>query len=165
MQVLARSSRRRAVIAGVAAVCLAALAAGTASATLPSPCTLLTNVHPEHTFGHGKTLAVRDRTQHKYGSGKYGSVTCSEIVGTQSVSISLSGAAPGGFGGIANPKTTHPSGLGAGASLITGTAAQNGAPVDFVLFHRGTVYVDLSANGATTELLTTFARQVYKALA
>jgi hypothetical protein len=49
--------------------------------------------------------------------------------------------------------------------LITGTAAQNGAPVDFVLFHRGTVYVDLSANGATTELLTTFARQVYKALA
>lgn len=165
MQVLARSSRRRAVIAGVAAVCLAALAAGTASATLPSPCTLLTNVHPEHTFGHGKTLTIRDRKQQKYGSGKYASVTCSETVGTQPVSISLSAAAPGGFGGVANEKTTHPSGLGAGASLITGKGVPNGGAIDFVLFHRGTVYVDLSANGATTELLTTFARQVYKALA
>jgi hypothetical protein len=162
---IARSSRRRVIAAGVAVACLAALAAGTASATLPSPCTLLTNVHPEHTFGHGKTLAVRNRQQHRYGSGKYGSVTCSETVGTQPVSISLSGAAPGGFGGIMDPKTTHPSGLGAGASLIIGKGVPNGGPVDFVLFHRGAVYVDLSANGATPALLTTFARQVYKALA
>ena len=165
MHILARSSRRRAIVAGIAAVCLAAVAAGTASASLPNPCTLLTNVHPEHTFGHGKTLTVRDRTQHRYGSGKYGSVTCSETVGTQPVSISLSGAAPGGFGGIMDPKTSHPSGLGAGASLITAKGVPNGGPVDFVLFHRGTVYVDLSANGATPALLTTFARQVYAALA
>ncbi len=164
MHVLARSPRLRAIVAGLAAACLAAIAAGTASATLPNPCTLLTNVHPERTFGHGKTLAIRGRKQHKYGSGKYGSVTCSETVGTLPVSISLSGAAPGGFGGIEDPKTTHPSGLGAGASLIIGKAVPSGAPVDFVLFHRGAVYVDLGANGATTPLLTTFARQVYKAL-
>jgi len=152
-------------VAGVAVACLAALVAGTASAALPSPCALLTNVHPEHTFGHGKTLAVTHRTQHRYGSGKYASVTCSETVGTQPVNISLSGAAPGGFGGVADEKTTHPGGLGAGASLITGKAVPNGGPVDFVLFHRGSVYVDLSANGAPPALLTTFARQVYKALA
>ena len=165
MQVLARSSRRRAIVAGVAVACLAALAAGTASAALPNPCALLTKVHPEQTFGHGKTLVVSKRTQHKYGSGKYLSLTCSETVGTQPVNISLSAAAPGGFGGVADEKTTHPGGLGAGASLITGKAVPGGGPVDFVLFHRGAVYVDLSANGATPALLTTFARQVYKALA
>ena len=87
--------------------------------------------------------------QHKYGTGKYVTLQCSETVGTQSVSISLSSAGPGGFGGVSNIKTTHPSGLGAGASLITGKAVPSGGPVDFVEFHRGTVYVDLSANGAT----------------
>jgi hypothetical protein len=165
MQFLVGSSGRRAIVVGFAVACLAALAAGTASATLPNPCTLLTKVHPEQTFGHGKTLAVTNRKQQKYGSGKYASVMCSEIVGTQPVSISLSGAAPGGFGGVMDPKTTHPGGLGAGDSLIIGKGVPNGGPVDFVLFHRGAAYVDLSANGATPALLTTFARQVYKALA
>jgi hypothetical protein len=165
MQVLARSSRRRAIVAGIAVASLAALAAGAASATVPNPCALLTKAHPEQTFGHGSTLPVTKRVQHKYGTGKYVTLQCSETVGTQSVSISLSSSGSGGFGGVSDIKTTHPSGLGAGASLITGKAVPSGGPVDFVEFHRGAVYVDLSANGATPALLTTFARQVYKALA
>ena len=88
--------------------------------------------------------------QQKYGTGKYITLQCSETVGTQPVSISLSSSGPGGFGGVANIKTTHPSGLGAGASLITGRGVPNGGAIDFVEFHRGTVYVDLSANGANS---------------
>ncbi len=161
----ARSTRARAIVTGVTVTCLAAVAAGTASAALPNPCALLTKTHPEQTFGHGSTLPVTKRVQHKYGTGKYVTLQCSETVGTQSVSISLSTSGPGGFGGVSDIKTTHPSGLGAGASLITGKGVPNGGPVDFVEFHRGAIYVDLSANGATTAVLTTFARQVYKALA
>ena len=165
MQVLARSQRGRAVIAGVAVTCLAALAAGTAAAALPNPCALLTKTHPEQTFGHGSTLPVTKRVQHKYGTGKYITLQCSENVGAQSVSISLSSGGAGGFGGVAEIKTTHPSGLGAGDSLITGKGVPAGGPVDFVEFHRGAIYVDINANGASTTVLTTFARQVYKALA
>jgi hypothetical protein len=165
MQVLVRSARLRVVVAGVAVLSFAAVAAGTASATLPSACVLLTKAHPEQAFGHGGTLPVTKRTQHKYGTGKYVTLQCSENVGAQSVSISLSSAGAGGFGGVSDIKTTHPSGLGAGDSLITGKAVPSGAPVDFVEFHRGAVYVDISANGATPAVLTTFARQVYKALA
>ena len=88
MQVLARSSRRRAIVAGVGATFLVALAAGTASATLPNPCAVLTKTHPEQTFGHGGTLPVTKRKQQKYGTGKYVTMQCSETVGTQSVSIS-----------------------------------------------------------------------------
>ena len=48
---------------------------------------------------------------------------CSETcAAAQPVSISLSGAASGGFGGVSDTKVTHPAGLGAGASLITGKA-------------------------------------------
>ena len=164
MRALTHPACCRAAVAVIAVACVAVVAAGSAAATTPNPCTVLTRVHPEHTFGRGKTLAVRHRKLQKYGTGHYASVTCSETVGTQPVSISLSAAPPGGFGGVANEKSTHPSGLGAGDTLIVGTAAGSGGPVDFVLFHRGSVYVDLSANGAGPALLTTFARQVYKAL-
>jgi len=66
----ARPPRARAIVAGVAITCLAAVAAGTASAALPNPCALLTKAHPEQTFGHGGTAAVTKRVQHKYGTGK-----------------------------------------------------------------------------------------------
>ena len=165
MHVLARSPRGRAVVAVLGATCLAAIAAATASATLPNPCALLTKTHPEQTFGHGSTLPVTKRVQHKYGTGKLVTLQCSENVGAQSVGISLSSGGAGGFGGVSNIKTTHPSGLGAGASLITGKAVPSGTPVDFVEFHRGAIYVDINANGASPEILAKFARQVYKALA
>jgi hypothetical protein len=165
MRVVARSSWWSAVVACAFVVCLSGAAAGSAAvATLPNPCTLLAKVHPEHTFGHGKTVEVTHKKLQKYGSGRYASVACSETVGTQPVSLSLSGAPPGGFGGIVKPTSSHPSGLGVGDTLIVGTAAGKGTPVDIVLFHRASVYADLSANGASPALLTSFARQVYKQL-
>ncbi len=150
-----------AVVGGsAAALALAggALAGGTA---VPNACTLLANAHPEKVFGHGKTLAVAHRKAQKFGTGKYATYQCSETVGTQAVSLSVSSGG-GGFGGVKVTSETHPSGVGSGATLIVGTAAGSGKPVDFISFHRGTVYLDIDANGASPALLTSLARAVYK---
>jgi hypothetical protein len=167
MNVLARSPRDRlVVIAGVATfVWLAFVAATFASAAvLPSPCTLLAKLHPERAFGAGKTLAVKHVKLQKYGAGQYTSVSCSETVGAQPVILNLSGPASGGFGGVKVTSQTHPSGLGAGATLTVGTALGSGGPVDFVAFHKSSVSAVLTANGASPSALTAFARQIYKAL-
>ena len=163
MKVLARSLGRLAVVAAVVLCFVLVGAGGVSAATLPNPCTLLTKVHPERAFGHGKTLAVTHRVQHKYGSGALANLSCSETVGTQPVSINLSAGA-GGFGGVKITSETHPTGLGAGALLIVGTGLGGGGPVDFVEFHTATIYVSISANGASPATLTAFARLVYKAI-
>ena len=163
MQVFVRSSGRMAV-AAVFVVCFVLVGAGGVSAaTLPNPCTLLTKAHPERVFGHGKTLTVTHRVQHKYGSGALANLSCAETVGTQPVSINLSAGA-GGFGGVKITSQTHPAGLGAGATLFVGTGLGGGGPVDFIEFHTATIYVSISANGATPNTLTAFARVVYKAI-
>jgi hypothetical protein len=90
------------------------------------------------------------------------SSTCSETVGTLPVYLTVSHSF-GGFGGIKVTSTTHPSGLGPGDELVVG-AGPTGNPVDFIVFHKSTVYVDLSANGANPSRLTTLARQVYRLL-
>jgi hypothetical protein len=150
------------VVLGVVLAC-AGLAAATdvSAATPPNACTLLTNAHPEQTIHKGGS-AITHRALHKYGSGQGASQTCSETIGTQPVYLSLSLGA-GGFGGVKVTSTTHPSGLGSGASLIVGTTPSGGA-VDFIEFHKGTNFADLSANGASPSGLTTVARKVYKLL-
>lgn len=133
--------------------------------SLPNPCTLLTAGRAQHAFGHGKTLAVGHRKHEKYGSGRYLSLYCSETVGTQPVSINVMSGGFGGFGGVRITSETHPAGLGSDATLITGVGAGNGGgPVDFINFHRMTIYVDISANGASPSTVATFARTVYKLL-
>ena len=165
MRVLDCPIKSYAVAGVVALACLVFVASGVAStAALPNPCTLLARAHPERTFGAGKMLAVKDRKLQKYGSGLSASASCSETVGTQPVVLSLFGAGAGGYAGVKVTSQTHPSGLGSGAALIVGTAAGGGGPVDFVVFHKSSVYVDASANGASPTVLTTFARQIYKAL-
>jgi hypothetical protein len=150
------------VVLGVVLAC-AGLAAATdvSAATPPNACTLLTNAHPEQTIHKGGS-AITHRALHKYGSGQSASQTCSETIGTQPVYLSLSLGA-GGFGGVKVTSTTHPSGLGSGASVIVGTAPSGGA-VDFIEFHKGTNFADLSANGASPSGLTTVAGKVYKLL-
>ncbi len=115
-------------------------------------------------FAHGQTLAVKHRKHQKYGTGRYTGVSCSETVGTQPLSISLTSGSTGGFGGVKITSQSHPAGLGSEATLIVGVGAGSGAPVDFIEFHRKTVYVDISANGMSPSTLTTFARQVFKQL-
>ena len=97
-----------------------------------------------------------------FGSGKAASSTCSEKVGTLSVFLTLSRAA-GGFGGLTITATTHPTGLGSGDELVVG-ASPTGNPVDFIVFHKKSVFADLSANGATPAHITTVARKIYKLL-
>jgi hypothetical protein len=155
---------RRLALAGIAACCAALVSAGAGSAApLPNACTLLATVHPEKIL-HRHGSKVGHRALHKYGSGKTASATCSETIGTQPVYLDLSLARSGGFGGVKVTSTTHPAGIGSGATLVVGTAAGSGGPVDFVSFHRGTVYADLSANGASPASLTAVAREVYKVL-
>jgi hypothetical protein len=163
MRSFAPLRRRRAVIAGVAVTCLAFPAASSAAAaTLPDPCTLLAKVHPERTLHKGGS-AIKHRQHHKYGAGATASATCSETIGTQPVSLSLSFSG-GGFGGVKITSMTHPSGLGAGATLVVGTGAGSGGPVDFISFHKKTIFADINANGAAASGLTTVARQVFKLL-
>ena len=162
MEALARSRRRTAVFCFVVA-CSAVVVASTASAAaLPNPCTLLIKVHPEKTLAGGKPVAVTHGKLTKSGSGSLASSTCSEMVGKLSVFLTLSPSA-GGFGGINVISTTHPSGLGSGDELVVGTSP-SGKPVDFIVFHRSSVYADISANGAKPGNLTLLARQVYKLL-
>ena len=86
------------------------------------------------------------------------------LVGTLPIYLSMSHSF-GGFGGIKVTSTTHPSGLGSGDELVVGTGlGPAGGPVDFIVFHKGTTYADLSANGATPSKLTILARQIYKLL-
>ena len=148
--------------AGMVIGCLVLASTAAASGmALPNACTLLAGAHPERVFGHGKTLAATHRKSQKYGAGKYATFQCSETVGTQPISLSVA-YSNGGFGGVKVTSQAHPSGLGSGATLTVGTAAGSNAPVDFVSFHRGAVYLVINANGATPTTLTTFARAVYK---
>lgn len=147
-----------------AAVGLVAITAGFAGATapLPDPCTLLTKAHAEESIAKGKTVTVKLGKVTKSGSGSLAAAFCPELVGTLTVSIYVSHSF-GGFGGVQVKSTTHPTGLGSGDNLIVGTGP-SGGPVDFIVFHTGGLYLDVSANGATPANLTTFARQVYKLL-
>ena len=152
----------RLAILGVAAL-IAPVAAGTASsATLPNPCTLLSKVHPERTLAKGKSVVVTHGKLANHGSGSLASSTCSETVGTLPVYLTVSHSF-GGFAGIKVTSITHASALGPGDELVVG-ASPTGSPVDFIVFHKSTFYVDLSANGANPSRLTTLARQVYRLL-
>lgn len=161
MNALRPALRGIALAGGVAAALALAGGAPAARSALPSACTLLTKAHPEKVLGHGKTLAVAHRKAQKFGTGKYASYECSETVGTQPIWLTVS-SSNGGSGGVKITSETHPTGLGSGATLVVGTAAGSNKPVDFVDFHRGGVYLDLTANGASPALLTTIARAVYK---
>ena len=153
---------RYGVVVAVVLACAGFAAAGRVSAAnQPNACTLLSNAHPEMILHKGGS-AITHHALHKYGSGQGASQTCSETIGTQPVNLSLSLGA-GGFGGVKVTSTTHPSGLGSGDALIVGTSPSGGA-VDFIEFHRGTVFADLSANGASPGGITTVARRVYKLL-
>jgi hypothetical protein len=163
MTVSGRSWWRAAGAVVATATWLAPVAAGeTSAAGLPNACTLLASANPQGALGHGKALAVGHQKLQKYGTGATASSVCSETVGTQPVTLGLSGSG-GGFGGVKVTSQTHPSGLGSGATLTVGTAP-SGGPVDFVSFHRGSVWADLGANGANSGSLTTLARSVYQRL-
>lgn len=144
---------------GSLAVVATAAASGTA---LPSACAVLTKAHPEKAFGHGRVLVVSHHKAQKFGTGAATILVCSETVGRQSVSLSLSSSG-GGFGGVKVISQTHPSGLGSGDTLTVGTSP-TGSPVDFISFHRGGVFAVITANGAVPSLLTAFARTIYKLL-
>jgi hypothetical protein len=148
-------------LAFLLALVLTNAAGAAAGAALPSPCALLGGVHPEATLAPGKSVTGQKLT--RYGTGPLASETCSEKVGALPVYLSVSHNF-GGFGGIRVTSTTHPSGLGSGDELVVGTGAGNGSAIDFIVFHKTTAYVDLSANGASPASLTALARQVYKLL-
>jgi hypothetical protein len=160
--------RRRSAVSYVVAFCSVVLTsvvlAASSAAALPNPCTLVANAHAGTAFGKGKSLALGAQKVQKYGTGKYAGATCLTSVGTQQLSLGVSGTASGGFGGVKVTSQTHPGGLGSGATLTVGTAAGSGSAVDFITFDRGGVYVDITANGGSPATLTSFARQVYKLL-
>ena len=151
-------------LAALAATVLAGLASaavGSAqTATLPNPCTILASAHPQSL--NGKAAAtVSHGTLKAYGTGKYAQVSCSETVGTISVYLSYYSNV-GGSGGVKIISQTHPSGFGGTATLTVGTGVANNAPVDYLVFRKGPLYADLSANGAEPSKLTLLAQEVYK---
>ena len=153
--------RRPAALVAIGFVALVAASAAS-PATLPNPCTLLSQVHPERTLAKGKSVVVTRGKLTTHGSGSLASSTCSETIGSLAVYLTFSHAF-GGFGGIQVTSNTHPSGLGAGDQLVVGTGPA-GNPVDFIVFHKSTVYVYLSGNGANPSSLTTLARELYRLL-
>jgi hypothetical protein len=159
------STQRRLPVFGIALLLalVSTTAAGAASRTaLPNPCTLLASVHPEATLAPGKSVTGQKLAH--YGTGAGVSSTCSEKIGALPVFLSVS-INFGGFGGIKVTSTTHPTGLGSGDELVVGTGlGSSGGPVDFIVFHKATTYVDISANGASPTSLTVLARQVDKLL-
>jgi len=146
------------VFAGVGAT--TALGSG---AALPNACGLLARAHPEKAFAHGTPLHISPHKSQKFGTGAAMTVVCSETVGKQPVSLSLSQSS-GGFGGIKVTSQTHPSGLGAGDTLTVGTSPDGSKAIDFISFHRGTVYAVLTANAGSPVVLTRLARTIYKLL-
>jgi hypothetical protein len=161
MEAPARPWRRPAALVAMAAIALV-VANAASSATLPNPCTLLNQVPPETTLAKGKSVVLTRGRLSSHGSGSLATSTCSERIGALPVYLTFSHAF-GGFGGIQVTSTTHPSGLGAGDALVVGRGP-TGNPVDFIVFHKSTVYVDLSANGANPSSLTTLARELYRLL-
>jgi hypothetical protein len=154
-------TRPLATIAATALVGLAFAAAGSArGAALPNPCTILASAHPTSLTAQA-TAAVSHGKLSTYGSGKYAQVSCTETVGTVTVNLSYYTTA-GGSGGVRVIKQTHPAGFGGTATLTVGTGAGSSSPVDYIVFHKGTLYSDLIANGAEPSKLTALAEQVYK---
>ena len=149
-------------IAAFAAVAVPAVAGTASRATaLPNPCTLLAAAHAERTIGTEKAATVKPGKLSKYGTGALLDETCTETVGKIVVALSVAHNY-GGFGGVTVTSTTHPGGLGAGDTLIVGTTPDGSKPVDFIVFHKASVYTSINANGAAPASLTAFARQVYK---
>jgi hypothetical protein len=151
-------------LATLAAATLAGLALAAAAsargAALPNPCTILASAHAK-SLTAGATATVSPGKLTKYGSGKYEQVTCDERVGTISVYLSYY-MNTGGSGGVRIISQSHPAGFGGTATLTVGTGAGNNAPVDYIDFRKGTLYGDVSANGAEPSKLTALGQVIYK---
>ena len=158
------SGRRLSAVVVLAGCLLIAASAAASQAALPNACAVLTKAHPEKAFGRGKVLPISHRKSQKFGVGATASFVCSEKVGTQTISLSLSSSSSGGFGGIKVTSQTHPSGLGVGDTLTIGKSASGTSPIDFLSFHRAGIYADVTANGASPSVLTAFSRAVYRLL-
>jgi hypothetical protein len=149
------------VSASIAVIGSGGLAASTAAASaLPNPCSVLAAAHAQNTIARGHHVNV--------GKVKVSTSTptykaCGQVVGSITVYLGISSFF-GGSGGVAVTSRTHPSGLGAGDVLTIGKAMGAGGPVDVIDFHKGGVYVTISANGAAPSNLTALARQVFRSL-
>jgi hypothetical protein len=161
---LSTTPLRTRLLATFAATALAGLAFAAASSargvSLPNPCTILASAHAESLAATSAATASPGKLK-TYGSGKYEQLTCDESVGTLSVYLSYY-ANQGGSGGVRVISQSHPAGFGGTATLTVGTGAGNNAPVDYIEFRKGTIYADLSANGAEPAKLTTLGLKVYK---
>ena len=160
---LSTTPLRTRLLATLAATVLAGLAlAAAASArgvSLPNPCTILASAHAQlerHVRRHGLSGQAED-----VWLGKFEQLTCDESVGKISVYLSYY-LNQGGSGGVRITSQSHPTGFGGTATLTVGTGAGNNAPVDYIEFRKGTLYADLSANGAEPAKLTTLGQEVYK---
>ncbi len=155
---------RTRLLATLAATALAGLAFAAASSargvSLPNPCTILASAHAQSLSATSAATASPGKLK-TYGSGKFEQLTCDESVGTISVYLSYY-LNQGGSGGVRITSQSHPTGFGGTATLTVGTGAGNNAPVDYIEFRKGTLYADLSANGAEPAKLTTLGQEVYK---
>ncbi len=155
---------RTRLLATFAAAALGGLAFAAVSSArgvaLPNPCTILASAHAQSLTAKA-TASVSPGKLKTYGSGKSEQVTCDETVGTISVYLSYYSNV-GGSGGVRVIRQSHPAGFGGTATLTVGTGAGNNAAVDYIVFRKGTLYADLSANGAEPSKLTTLGQSVYK---
>jgi len=161
---LSTTPLQRRLLAMLGAAVIAGLAFAAVSsargAALPNPCTILASAHAQSLTAKATAAASPGKLK-KYGTGKSEQVTCDETVGTTSVYLSYYSNV-GGSGGVIIISQSHPAGFGGTATLTVGTGAGNHAPVDYIVFRKGMLYADLSANGAEPSKLTTLGQTVYK---
>jgi hypothetical protein len=156
--------RHRHLLALVVAACALSLVAGgraVAMTSLPNPCTLLADAHVQKELDPTNSVKVGPGHLKTYGSGKFADENCSETVGSLTVAVSVF-LEDFSSGGVMHPVELHPAGIGGGV-IITGTSP-TGTAVDIAHLHKGPVYADVSANGATPSSLTALSQQIYKLL-
>ena len=87
---------------------------------------------------------------------------CRERVGPLLVQVTV-GTGLGGYGGFSHARFTHPTGLGAHATLIVARLlGPRAGPYDLISFQKGSLWVSVWADGAPASALTALARVIYR---
>ena len=161
---LSTTPLRTRLLATLAATALAGLAFAAASSargvSLPNPCTILASAHAQSLSRHVRRHGLSGQAEDV----RLGQVRAADLrrVGREDLGLPLVLREPGRLRRRPDHQPVAPAGFGGTATLTVGTGAGNNAPVDYIEFRKGTLYADLSANGAEPAKLTTLGQEVYK---
>ena len=155
-----RSARLLTTLPAVALAGLAFVAASSArGVSLPNPCTILASAHAQSVTAKAAATASGHAEDVRLGQVRAGDLRRD---GRDGQGLPLLLHERGRLRRRQIVSQSHPTGFGGTATLTVGTGAGSGAPVDYIVFRKGPLYADLSANGAEPSKLTTLGQEVYK---